>query len=143
MNKFQSLNAELATMEIYLYFHLSRVSSFLVRTKAVTGTRLLKYIQIFCFKPIFIRSSLGERFPPFYVFLSNKQADTYTRFSRGVREVFKKADHIGSNPTYTLTDFERSTMNVIQNIKPQIEIKRLFFVTLLQTHGNMPTIFSL
>ena len=52
--------------------------------------------------------------------------------------MFKSSDQIGDNVIDILTDFKRSTMNVAQNIKPQVERKSFF--TRPQIYGNMSTI---
>ena len=64
----------------------------------------------------------GKIFPCVFALLPNKTEVTYTRF---YQEVFNRID--GDGPEDILTDFERSALNALNNVKPQVEKKECFY----------------
>ena len=63
-----------------------------------------------------------HNFPCVFVLLLNQTETAYTRFSW---ELFSKVN--GSDPEDILLEFEKSKMNAIKNIWPQIERKGCFY----------------
>ena len=84
----------------------------------------------------------GRIFPCVFALLPNKTEATYTRF---FREIFNVIIN-GNNPNDILVDFEKSAMNGISNIRPQIEMKGLllsFMLEHLEAHPELRSTSSI
>ena len=62
----------------------------------------------------------GRIFPCIFSLLQNKTENTYTRF---FTEVFNRTNA----PNYILVDFEKSAINAINNVNPNVETKGWFY----------------